>query len=101
MANRVTKKMLEKKIESLNSWAGFPGAYIETVSLSGKSWKAIPGAFVLDAAYGGYRLCQITSESGGEQDLTPRASARDCLDFISVYWQGMLAGQAKCKSMQA
>lgn len=92
MATRVTMKMLEAKIKSLNDWAGFPdGAWTNE---NGR-FKANIGAYVLDAAYGGYRLCQITSDGGGERDLTPRANASTALDLISVYWQGMLAGMAK------
>lgn len=91
---RVTQKMLESKVESLNQWLGFTnGAWVK----KGDKFESVPGAYVLDCAYGGYRLCQIVGTGGGERDITGRASAKETAYLISAYWQGMLAGERKAK----
>lgn len=90
MGMRVTSKMLTDKVQSLNNWAGFPnGAWVK----DGDKYKAVIGAYVLDGTYGGYKLCRIVGEGGGEREITMRNSARVTLELISAYWQGLQEGK--------
>jgi hypothetical protein len=59
---RVTMKTLQHRVDMLN----------RMVHLSDKIWhngKMVPDMFVLDAAYGGYRLCQIVNHEGESETL--------------------------------
>jgi hypothetical protein len=90
MANRVTGKMLEAKVKSLNEWLGFnDGAWIK----ENDKWRAVIGAFSIDHSMGGYCLCQVTSDGGGERQITMRNSAAVTMELISAYWQGIMAGE--------
>jgi hypothetical protein len=78
---RVTMKTLQHRVDMLN----------RMVHLSDKIWhngKMVPDMFVLDAAYGGYRLCQIVNHEGGERDITGRAGARETYDLINAFIAG-------------
>lgn len=83
---RITMKRLQDRIDTLNRMA----------NLSDNIWhegKMIPGMFVLDAAYGGYRLCQIVNQEGGEKDITGRAGARECYELIGAFIDGYQFGK--------
>jgi len=74
-------KALQERVDMLNRMA----------NLSDNIWnegKMVPGMFVLDAAYGGYRLCQIVNHDGGERDITSRAGARDTYELINAFIAG-------------
>jgi len=45
--------------------------------------------YILDCAYGGYRLAKLVSDSGGEQDITPRYGAAVTADLIRAYMKGV------------
>ncbi len=82
---RTTIKTLRQLIDRLNEATGNPTQVWTTVD--GRN-RAHVGCYVLDAAYGGYRLCQIVSEGGGERDLTPRTGAREQADLIRAFMLG-------------
>jgi len=74
-------KTLQQRVDMLNRMA----------NLSDNIWhegKMVPGMFVLDAAYGGYRLCQIVTAGGGERDITGRAGARETYELINAFIDG-------------
>jgi len=87
MAYRVTIKTLRELVDALNEQTGNP-AKVWSTDENGNN-KAHISAYVLDAAYGGYRLCQIVSAGGGERDLTPRGTARECADQIRAFMAGI------------
>lgn len=87
---RTTIKTLRSLIDQLNTMTGNP-TQVWTSTPEGS--KAHVGCYVLDAAYGGYRLCQIVSEGGGERDITGRESARVCADQIRAYMRGIEVGK--------
>lgn len=60
MSNRVTQKDLELLVAELNEAKGITDAKRNTV-----------GAYVLDYAYGGVKLAQVTSEGGGQRNISP------------------------------
>lgn len=95
MAYRVTGKMLQTKVKSLNDWLGYTdGPWVK----ENDKYRAVIGAYVLDQAYGGYRLCQMASDGGGERDITMRNNAAITMELISAYWQGMMEGEKRAKA---
>lgn len=85
---RVTIKTLRQMIDNLNESLGLP-KQVWTPRPDGKGSVAHVGCYVLDCAYGGYRLCQIVSEGGGERDITGRCGARETADLIRAYSAGL------------
>jgi len=84
---RTTIKTLQHLVDRLNELTGNPVKVWSTINGQNRSH---PGAYVLDAAYGGYRLCQLANDGGGERDITPRCSARECADQIRAYMAGLI-----------
>lgn len=91
MADRITKNHLHRLIAQLN-WQFGQDAEAWRRDENG-NLRATPGVFVLDCAYGGYRLCRITNEGGGERDLTPRGTARETYDNIRAFMAGAEAAK--------
>jgi len=90
MVDRITMAQLRNAVDRLNDIFGYPRtAYAELRDDKG-ALVANDGTFVLDAAYGGYRLCQMC-KGGGERDLTPRATARVAYDMIRAFGDGATA----------
>ena len=89
---RITMKQLQAQVDALNSYTGNPTVIWRKETHNGPHIAHV-GAYVLNAAYGGYRLCQIVGESGGERDLTPRVSAGECSRLISAYIMGRKCGE--------
>lgn len=88
---RTTMKTLEGLVDGLNEMTGNP----TQIWIRGEDGHnhAHVGAYVLDAAYGGYRLCQISNESGGERDMTPRETAGNTAQLIRAYMAGIERGR--------
>jgi hypothetical protein len=95
MTDRITKNTLRRIVADLNLQFG-QDAEAWHRDESGK-FSATPGVFVLDCAYGGYRLSRITSEGGGERDITPRGTARETYDQIRAF----IAGAKAVKELSA
>ena len=87
MTYRVTVKTLQTLVATLNTVVGNPvDPYRRDAD---DRLVAIPGVYVLDCAYGGYRLAQMVSETGGERNITPRYGAAITADLIRAYMQGL------------
>ena len=86
MTDRITIKHLRWAVDALNIACGFPTKAWETTPAGN---KAHVGCYVLDCAYGGYRLCRIVNESGGERDITPLRGARETYELIRAYRAGL------------
>lgn len=94
MSDRITTKHLHAAIDRLNDLFGYPReVYAETRDERG-GLVANDGTFTLDAAYGGYRLCQMC-QGGGERDITGRGTAREAYDQIRAYTYGAAAMRKK------
>ena len=91
MSNRITITHLRRAIDALNTDCGMP---TQVWTRQGNDNVAHVGCYVLDAAYGGYRLCQIVNPAGGERDITPRYGAAAAYDLIHAYHKGLRAGCA-------
>ena len=86
--DRITIKTLRKMVDNLNVSLGLP-TEVWTPRADGRGSQAYVGCYVLDCAYGGYRLSQIVSGSGGERDITGRCGARECAALIGAYSAGL------------
>lgn len=90
MATRTTIKTLRYLVATLNTVTGHETeAYRQTPA----GCRANIGTYVLDCAYGGYRLAQLVSETGGERNITPRYSAATTADLIRAYMDGLREGK--------
>ena len=67
MSERITKSMLEKRIDYLNKVTGSPETPYTRRS-DGKLYANI-GNYHLDSAYGGYSIERMTNSAGGVSDL--------------------------------
>jgi len=55
--------------------------------------KANVGTYVLDWAYGGVRLSQLTNAGGGERDITGRATKRETYHRMHAFLSGLEGGR--------
>ena len=53
--------------------------------------RASVGTYVLDFAYGGVRLCQITSDGGAQRDVTGRGTKREVYNLMHAFLSGLAA----------
>jgi hypothetical protein len=86
--NRITKKLLVSRIDTINSILGMP----ETpYSGSSQGFTANIGNFHLSQAYGGYCVHRMCNENGGVS--TPlwagHIPARDAYERISAFIAGL------------
>lgn len=89
MSERITNKDLENVLGRINR---IVGAKEEPRSKdSDGRYRANVGTYVLDYAYGGVRLSQITSESGAERDITGRATKKETYYRMHAFIQGLEA----------
>lgn len=91
MTQRTTIKTLRTLVANLNTFCGMPEDAWRKVE--GGRIEAVEGCYVLDCAYGGYRLEQLVSKSGGERNITPRYGAAITADLIRAYMDGMRKGR--------
>lgn len=85
MTDRVTKAQLRGLVDRINAAFGMP---LEAWERDGSGYRSIPGVFTLDIAYGGYRLCRIVGEGGGETDITPRLPAGQAYVAMRAFLEG-------------
>lgn len=90
MAYRTTIKTLRTLVKTLNDVTGNP---TDAYRKDGDRYVAIPGVYILDCAYGGYRLAQMVSDTGGERNITPRYGAAITADLIRAYIDGLREGR--------
>lgn len=97
MAYRYTQKDLDGAVRGLNIMAGFTPEEADAplwIHERGKSSRAMVGRYWIEGAYGGWKLVQITNESGGERSITDGySSRRDLYHLIHAYREGMAAGK--------
>ena len=77
---RITEKMLEARVATLNMLKGFENPEYSTI-----------GAYTLDYAYGGVSLHQYRNESGGINDVFScgHVPKRDLFNRICAYMTDM------------
>ena len=83
---RVSKKMLNARIEILNKTTGSPVNYRQNKEDN----KTSIGHFCLDQAYGGYSLNRVCNEMGGVTDrfCYGRHTARELFDRVTAMIEG-------------
>ena len=89
MSSRITKQQLQNLLDRINQATGHtlePWTQDET----GRP-RANVGTYVLDWAYGGVRLSQLTNESGGERDITGLGTKRETYCRMQGFLDGIYA----------
>ncbi|MFA5154228.1 MAG: hypothetical protein WC554_16885 [Clostridia bacterium] len=92
MMDRITNKDLERMIKELNHLTNNP---IEPYTKTDAGYTANLGHYHIDAAYGGVKLAQITSDGGGERDISHDGygTKRQLYAFLQAYIEGIRAGK--------
>ena len=86
MTQRITKAMLQKRLDILNDIFGYDREpYSYEIPEEFKGIKGNQGTFVIDSSNGGHRLSQISCAWGGtgERDLSPRGTLRETYDIVN------------------
>jgi hypothetical protein len=86
--------MLHFLVTRLNQVAGMS---LQAWEREGDQLRAMPGCYILDASYGGYRLCQIVSLEGDERDITPHYPSSVTADLIRAYMAGITLERDRAK----
>lgn len=92
MKNRIKQSDLENLVTRLNELTGNPlGSH--TQGVDGRYTVNI-GNYHLDHAYGGVKLVQTVSESGGVRTISSKGygTKRQCYDFINAFIAGIKQG---------
>ena len=85
---RINRKMVQKRLDLLNDIFGYNREpYFYEFPEEKKGLKGNHGTFVLDPAYGGYILAQMSCSKGGtgERNLSPRVPLRQVYDIINAW----------------
>jgi hypothetical protein len=86
--NRITKSMLTSRLDALNDALDLPRQpYVAARDANG-CLQSNDGTFVLDWAYGGVRLSRMCA-GGGERDISPRGTTRECYAYVSAMLTGI------------
>lgn len=91
MSHRINKRDLQNILDRINEATG---QQLEgwTKDETGR-YRANVGTYVLDWAYGGVRLSQLVTPSGGERDITGRGTKRETYNAMRAYLAGLEAGR--------
>lgn len=85
MANRVTEKMLQNMVDTINTTAGKP---VDSDSVSYDELKANE-CYNLSGAYGGWRLEQYCADGGSRTITSGYEPKRQCLEQMQSFLSGM------------
>ena len=83
-----TMKQLEARVNTLNVVLGYPTEHYKPYKVRGR-WIANPNHYYIGQAYGGYRLEQITSESGAARDVSPRGTKSEVWFYVHAMLEGI------------
>jgi len=86
---RTTMEHLKVKLEFLNFITGSPQ----------KPWERVDGRLVAQVGcyvisgggYGGYKLCRITNEGGGQKDITRAGTKTELYELMRAFISGVEA----------
>jgi len=88
---RITKADLQNVLDRINEATGHT---LEgwTQNSAGR-YRANVGTYVLDWCYGGVRLSQLSTEGGGERDITGRGTKRETYNAMRAFLEGIHAAR--------
>ncbi len=92
MAHRISKQDLETALDRINKATG--QALEGWTKNEAGTYRANVGTYVLDWCYGGVRLSQLTSEGGGERDITGRGTKSETYHAMRAFLAGLEAAPA-------
>ncbi len=86
--DRITRTQVQKRLDILNDIFGYEREpYSYEIPEEKRGLRGNHGTFVLDCAYGGYRLSQMSCKQGwpSQRDLSPRVPLRQVYDIINAW----------------
>ena len=86
--DRITNKMLDARVNSLNNILGYPTERWKPYRVDGR-WVANSNHYYVGKAYGGYRLEQLCTDGGGALDISPRGTKREIWDYTTAMIKGI------------
>ena len=88
MSNRINQTDLENLLERINIAAG---RNIKPYSNDGTRFHPNAGTYLLDWAYGGVRLSQMSMKEGctGQRGITSRGTKRETYERMQAFLAGM------------
>jgi hypothetical protein len=86
--NRITKKLLQSRIDTINSILGLPST---PYTLNEDGTRSVnEGVFILTQAYGGYGVGKMTEEGGTWSAIwNGHIAARDAYERVSAFIAGL------------
>lgn len=90
--NRITKKQLETRIDTLNSMTGQPMEPYAPVCRKDGGLMSNAGHYHLNWAYGGVGVDQMCS-GGGARDILPLGTKRETYERLGSMIEGIRIGQ--------
>jgi len=90
---RAKMQHLKARLEFLNFITGSPDKPYERVNgrLVGQA-----GCYVISGGgYGGYKLCRITNEGGGQKDITKAGTKTELYELMGAFIEGVQAEKAR------
>ena len=86
--DRITQSNLDYLVNEINVLTNSPLDYSDKTS---KSFKANIGHYCLDMAYGGCKLARISSEGGGQRDISNNGygTKRELYNFMKAFILGL------------
>ena len=80
--------MLTSRLDALNDALDLPREPYAAERDANGYLQSNAGTFVLDWAYGGVRLSRMAA-GGGERDISPRGTTRECYTYLSAMLTGI------------
>ena len=93
---RITRKMLEFRVERINKVLKMPLVYCNTEGGGAAPYSANVGHYHIDSAYGGFSLHQTESQNGSVSDVFGRGHipARELNNLMAAFLEGVRAAKA-------
>lgn len=86
---RAKMQHLKARLEFLNFITGSPDKPYERVN--GRLVAQVGCYVISGGGYGGYKLCRITNEGGGQKDITKAGTKLELYELMGAFTEGVMA----------
>ena len=86
---RAKMEHLKARLEYLNIITGSPKKPYERVN--GRLVAQVGCYVISGGGYGGYKLCRITNEGGGQKDITKAGTKLELYELMGAFTKGVMA----------
>jgi len=90
---RAKMEHLKARLEFLNFITGSPDKPYERVN--GRLVGQVGCYVISGGGYGGYKLCRITNEGGGQKDITKAGTKLELYELMGAFIEGVQAEKAR------